>query len=1124
MKKANYLVLLLCALMLCMQSSYAHNTIHDHDNSIVNNQSEFEDLNTVLDQISNHYEISIIFDEAHVQSIKVRSFELSTSLETDLNRALESTSLEFKKVSDDTYVIKKGTNNKPKQAATTTVATAAVKVEKIQAKGVIYDSKTQETLIGANIIEVSTQNGTISDIDGSWELMVEQGATLDISYIGYKSKQITVDGTGPIDIYLESNTNVLNEVVVVGYGSQKKSDLTGAVSSIGVKELKELPSTGLEQAMQGRSAGVYITQNSGSPGGAMSVRIRGSGSTLTAEPLYVIDGIPIVNDNAGTSALSEVDGGGQYSNALTTINPNDIESIEILKDASATAIYGARAANGVVIITTKRGEAGTQNIGIETYIGVQQLYREVPVMKLRDYASYIINTGQGDIEEFENLELLGDGTDWQDVIFRSAVMHNQQFSLSAGSEKTNVSFTAGLHNKDGIVEGSNFKRYSTKLNINHKYNDRFRMGVNLLASQTRENIIFNDNSKGVIYTALLTPPMVPDRTLDGEFGAPPSGENIVLTFDNPLANALEIDDVNRKNRMLGSIYAELDFTSWLKYRFELATDILYANQNTFYPSFERGTQSRRSQVRRSNNNSFYWINKHLLTFDKLIAEKHKVTFLGGFEAQEGNFEWLYATRENLPTNDLAQLNLGDVGTQQVQGGAGHWALLSYFGRLNYGYDERYLLTSTLRVDGSSRFGPNNKYGMFPSLAFAWRLSNEEFFKQFENLYNAKIRLGYGAVGNQEIGLYSFAANLRSENVVIGNQLTSGFSPDNIANPNVQWESSVQLNLGVDLGFFDNKIEVVVDVYDKKSADMLLPAILPLTAGNLNPPFINIGEMSNRGIEFTLNTQNLTGKVNWKTSANLSFNVNEVVDLGTTGSLIGIIERLPVTRTEEGLPLGQYFGHVTDGIFKNPEEVAAAPFQEVGTRAGDIRFKDLNDDGIINDDDKTFIGSPHPDYTFNLINDISFKNFDFNFFIRGVMGNEVFNLLRRDLAGTGAWHNQSTSVIDSWTPTNVEGSEPRSNGNDPNANRRISDRFVEDGSFLRLQNVSIGYNMPSNLTSRFNISNLRIYVSGQNLATLTGYSGYDPEIGSFNQSPLINGVDNGRFPVARSFTFGVNLNF
>jgi len=582
------------------------------------------------------------------------------------------------------------------------------------------------------------------------------------------------------------------------------------------------------------------------------------------------------------------------------------------------------------------------------------------------------------------------------------------------------------------------------------------MGVNLLASQTRENIIFNDNSKGVIYTALLTPPMVPDRTLDGEFGAPPSGENIVLTFDNPLANALEIDDVNRKNRMLGSIYAELDFTSWLKYRFELATDILYANQNTFYPSFERGTQSRRSQVRRSNNNSFYWINKHLLTFDKLIAEKHKVTFLGGFEAQEGNFEWLYATRENLPTNDLAQLNLGDVGTQQVQGGAGHWALLSYFGRLNYGYDERYLLTSTLRVDGSSRFGPNNKYGMFPSLAFAWRLSNEEFFKQFENLYNAKIRLGYGAVGNQEIGLYSFAANLRSENVVIGNQLTSGFSPDNIANPNVQWESSVQLNLGVDLGFFDNKIEVVVDVYDKKSADMLLPAILPLTAGNLNPPFINIGEMSNRGIEFTLNTQNLTGKVNWKTSANLSFNVNEVVDLGTTGSLIGIIERLPVTRTEEGLP--------------------------------------------------------------------SFKNFDFNFFIRGVMGNEVFNLLRRDLAGTGAWHNQSTSVIDSWTPTNVEGSEPRSNGNDPNANRRISDRFVEDGSFLRLQNVSIGYNMPSNLTSRFNISNLRIYVSGQNLATLTGYSGYDPEIGSFNQSPLINGVDNGRFPVARSFTFGVNLNF
>ncbi len=1128
MEKLRY-ILLIFTMLATLQFALAKDKLTENQSEKISldSASDKVKLSTLLNDISQHFDVGIIFDAEQVESFMVPKVSFSQNLEQVLKKVLNNTGLAFKKLNDKTYVIKQNT------AAKSTGSPKPKKEKKdipkrpdpITISGVILDADNRDPLIGANVIDMATNQGTITDIDGSFELIVEEGTTIEISYLSYLSKEMIVQSPGPLEIFLEKSAKLLEEVVVVGYGSQKKSDLTGSVSSIGLKELKQLPSTGLEQAIQGRSAGVYITQNSGAPGGAMSVRIRGTGSTLSAEPLYVVDGIPIVNDNQGTSATFESDGGGQYSNALTTINPNDIESIEILKDASATAIYGARAANGVVIITTKKGTSGSQSISFDSYVGLQELYRTIPVMDLRQYAEYVQDVGLGtNIEEFQDLDLLGAGTDWQDVIFRSALMHNNQFSLTGGSEKTRFSFTAGVHQKNGIVEGSDFSRYSTKLNVDHSFSKRLRIGANILASRTKENITFNDNSSGVIYTALLTPPLVPARTLDGTFGSAPSGENIVLTFDNPLANALEIEDINRKSRLLGSIYAELDILPSLKYRMELATDVLYTNHNTFWPSFDRGTQSRRSKVRRNNNNSLYWINKHLLTFNKTFANLHKVTFLAGFEAQEGRYEWLNASRDNLPTNDLRELNLGDAGTQVVSGGAGHWALLSYFGRLNYGFADRYLFTGTLRADGSSRFGDNNKYGLFPSLAVAWRISEESFFQEMENLSNLKMRIGYGAVGNQEIGLYSFAANLRSTNVVLGNQLQTGFSPDNIANPDVKWESSVQFNLGIDLGLFNNRIEFVVDLYNKTSRDMLLPAILPATAGSLNPPFINIGEMRNNGLELTLNTQNLAGKVNWKTSANISFNQNRVVNLGSTGSLTGVIQRLPITRTEEGLPIGQYYGHVVEGIFTDLAEIAESPFQESGTRPGDIRFKDINEDGVINDLDKTFIGSPHPDFTANLINDVAFGNFDFSIFLRGVYGNEVFNMLRRDIAGTGAWHNQSIDILDRWTPTNPDGQEPRSNGNDPNQNRRVSTRFVEDGSYLRIQNLSMGYTLPSNLLQRYGVSNVRVYLSGQNLYTLSNYSGYDPEIGSFNQNPLINGVDNGRFPVSRSFTFGANVNF
>ncbi|MEL6275408.1 MAG: SusC/RagA family TonB-linked outer membrane protein, partial [Bacteroidota bacterium] len=725
---------------------------------------------------------------------------------------------------------------------------------------------------------------------------------------GYTAREIKTTPGQRLIITLKPNATDLDEVIVVGYGTQKKSDVTGSLSSVGEEELKALPVTGLDQALQGRAAGVQVTQNSGAPGGGVSIRIRGIGSTLTAEPLYVIDGVPVVNDNQGTSQnFSELDGGGQNSNALNTINPNDIERIEILKDASATAIYGARAANGVVLISTKRGQAGKSIISFDTYFSTQEISKTIPVLNLRQYAEYSNEVIGSDIEEFQFPELLGEGTNWQNEIFRQASTQNYQLTISGGSERTQFALSGGYNKNNGIVVGSQFNRYSTKINIDHKISDKVKIGNSLLVARTNERIVFNDNDAGVVFTALRFVPSAPVRNADGSFAGPQ--EEVTLSFDNPVARALETNDQNTKTRILANLYFEAQLFGGLKYRTEVGTDLNFSNHHTFFPSFERGNFFGRSGIRKNNSNSWFWINKHLLTYDQQIGNRHNITALAGFEAQAGRFEWLFASRDNLPNNELQEINLGDAGQQQTAGGAGHWSLASVFGRLNYSFDDRYLLTGTLRVDGSSRFGPNNRYGVFPSAAFAWRVSSEEFLAESKLINNLKVRIGYGAVGNQEIGLYSYLSNIQAYNTVFGDQFITSFGPDNIANPDVRWESSIQTNLGVDLGLFNNRLELILDVYQKTAEGMLLPALIPLSAGGFTAPFVNIGSIVNSGIELTLNTVNLRGKIDWRTSANFSINRNEVRSLGSNGNLTGIIQRLPVTRTEEGGSISQFYGFV-----------------------------------------------------------------------------------------------------------------------------------------------------------------------------------------------------------------------
>ncbi len=1086
-------------------------------------QQQERALSTIMDEIATYYTVSIIYDTEQLSSSRTRNWQLSNqSAEYDLNRALRHTNFSFQKLNATTFVIKKQLR-KPSPNRPAPVTSSKPPVRTINAKGTILDIDNEEPLIGVNITVDGTGTGTVTDFEGNFSIVVEEGSVLVMSYLGYLSQEITVEKANLGIIRMTTNARQLEEVVVVGYGSQKRSDLTGALSSVSEREIKQLPNTGLDQALQGRAAGVFITQNSGAPGGGVSVRIRGIGSTLTAEPLYVIDGIPVVNDNQGTSSnFAELDGGGQNSNALNTINPSDIESIEILKDASATAIYGARAANGVVIITTKRGAAGRSSIAFESFYGVQEIAKKVPVLNLQEYAEYYDAVGWETIEEFQRPELLGEGTDWQDAVFRQAAMQNYQLTVSGGNKQTRYALSGGYHYKEGIVVGSDFNRFSTKINLDHSFSDRVRLGNSLLVSRTEENITFNSNSQGVVYTGLLMVPNAPVRNADGSFAGPQ--EEITLSFDNPVARALETNDVNRKTRLLANLYLEADILKNLTYRTEVGTDLIFSNNNTFFPSFSRGNFFGKSGVRERTSNNRFWINKHLLTYKQTIAQRHHLTTLVGFEAQAGQYEWLFASRENLPNNQLESINLGDLGQQQTNGGSGHWALMSWFGRLNYNFDERWLVTGTVRVDGSSRFGPNNRYGVFPSGAVAWRLSQEKFLQDVEALDNLKLRVGVGEVGNQEIGLYSYLANLRAIGVAQGDNLITGFIPDNIAKPDVRWESSFQSNIGLDVGLFKNRIELVADYYVKRADGMLLPALLPATAGSLTPPFVNIGEIENRGIELALRTVNVTGPFEWRSSVNFTRNRNAVVNLVSTGSLVGLIQSLPVTRTEENQPISQFYGYVMEGIFQSQDEVAESAVQADGTRAGDVKFADLNNDGVINEEDQTFLGSPLPDFTLNMTQDFSYKGFSLSVFFQGVFGNKVLNLVRRDSEGLAGLNNQLRTVMDRYTPENPSNTIPRNTNTDPNNNRRISTRFIEDASFIRLKNITLSYSLPAATLERIHCQQIRIYVSAQNLQTWTDYSGYDPEIGSFNQNPIINGVDNGRYPIARSVTFGLNANF
>lgn len=1018
--------------------------------------------------------------------------------------------------------------------------------------GVVTSGTDGEALIGVSVqVKERPQVGTITDFEGRYSLQARSNETIVFSYIGFKSQEVKASKT-VVNVELEEDSEILDEVVVVGYGTMKRSDLTGSVVSVGEDEIKQSIVTSLDQALQSKAAGVSVTQNSGTPGGGISVSIRGINSLNGNEPLYVIDGVAISGNNDSNSSV------------LSSINPSDVVSMEILKDASATAIYGSRASNGVVLITTKQGQAGKTRITYEGYYGLQQLPKKLGVMNLREYAEYqnlraeVI--GFGERPEFADPSLLGEGTDWQGEIFQNASMHNHQLNISGGNDNVKYSLSAGYLQQEGIAIGSDFERFSARVNMDNKITKWLSTGLRASVAQTTQNNTID--SGNIIRTAIEQLPDTPARNPDGSWGA--QAENMYGTyFSNPVAEALMRENYNRGLQMYVDFFTDVTLWKGLVFRAEYAGNYYYSNTYQYTPSYDYGHYVQSSTGSRGANNGSNWTFKTYLTYNATFG-KHNISAMAGHEAQENSYETLYASRDNYLFNTIHELNMGDSSTAKNSSGRGSSAIESYYGRLNYGYDDRYLATFTVRGDGSSSFGPANRWGVFPSMALAWKINNEKFLKDVKWLNNLKLRLGWGLVGNQSASSYAYGVTMSSAASIWG----TGFYAGNYPNDKLKWEETKAWNAGIDLNLFDNRVEFIFDTYLKNTDNLLMRASLPsYVTGIITSPWVNAGAMENKGAEFTLNTVNISKKdFTWRTGITISFNKNKITKLYTeTAGLSGTVDgSQTLTYSTVGQPVGQYYGYKVIGMFKEESDfyqrdadgnflldkngnrlpVALPENQHIAKDevwVGDYIFEDLNGDGVIDEQDRTYLGNPEPKFSYGFNNTFTYKGFDMNIFINGVYGNKLVNLFRQDFTNpmrnsnllkeaTGIAH---VELIDPAQPEeiwNVHVSNPESatvqrlNTADGNDNNRMSSRFVEDGSYLRIKNISLGYTFPQKWTRKWHIENLRVYMNIQNAFTFTKYKGYDPEVGAYNYNVLLRGVDYARYPSQRIYTVGLNLSF
>jgi len=991
-------------------------------------------------------------------------------------------------------------------------------------KGIVYDNL-KEPIVGATVIIQGTNQGTITDYNGEFNLQLPGDNTnIIVSFIGFDKQELNVAGKSNIEVILKSGIEDLDEVVIVGYGIQRKSDITGSVASVKSEELTKIAAVGVDQALQGRASGVQITSTSGKPGAGVDVQIRGIGTVGNSNPLYVVDGVPV--------------------ETIEFINPGDIESLEILKDASATAIYGSRGANGVVLISTKKGSAKETIISYEGYFGWQTPINRLTLTDAEHYA-IIRNEGRRadgltPLAGMENPQQLGKGTDWIDEGFRQSPMHNHNVRVAGGSEKMTYNLSFNYFDQEGTIIESNFKRYSVRLNNTYKVKDWLTLGNNLTYVDFGGKGVYQQEGSGArvkdFYTAT---PLMAVKNADGSWGYDPHD----LSAPNPVALFHLNNPENMGTQFIGNVFAQIDFTEGLMFKTTYGKNIFNNKVQVFEAAYEINPNQRNENSRlaefSSLRESYVWTNTLSYLFD--INKKHKFNAMIGHELQELKITDVTQSVSEIPDGlaDSKFIGTGNVSTSSVAGVLSESALVSGFGRLNYNFDNRYLFTANFRADGSSRFGSSNRWGFFPSFAVGWNLYQESFLKDKEWLSQLKLRLGWGQIGNQKIGSYAFATRVDDGfRYYFGNpgseSSLNGKAPTMIGNPDIKWETTESSNIGVDLGLFNSRITLNADYFYKLTTDMLVQLPVFDYMGSFTNPFANAGEVENQGLELGLGVRGEKGKFSYEVTGNISFIRNKVLSLGAGGQPIVVNG---ISKTDVGQPIASFWGYQANGIFQTADEVNNYTNSEglviqPSARPGDIKYQDLNDDGKIDANDQNWIGSPHPDFFYGLNINFKYGQWDLSAMFQGTQGNDIYNGLASSMI-TGISNKPVYYFNERWTGPGSGNKYPRAAEVSGADNKLNSSLWIEDGSYLRLKNIQLGYNFDLKKENVLKISKLRLYVSAQNLFTITNYSGAEPEIGRkeksvgfdyYNQNFTSIGRDGGVVAMPRTFIFGVNASF
>lgn len=996
--------------------------------------------------------------------------------------------------------------------------------------GRVTDDKTHEPLWGVVVHIKGTTHQVLTDEKGEFKFITGQRipVTYEISYVGFKSREITVNDYSFEQITLENNNKSLNEVVVVGYGTQRKSDVTGAIASV-PKGLLNIPATSFDNLLQGGVSGVSVTQSSAQPGATSTIRIRGGNSiTFGNDPLYVIDGFISYNNNALSNSGAAT---GSKVSALATINPSDIESVEVLKDASATAIYGSRGANGVVIITTRRGKRGTDEVNYSGYFGTQEASKKLSLLNGSQWASLVndINISDGVAKTYSDsaIQAFGAGSDWQSAGLRSAPVQNHEISVSGGDEKSRYLLSGNYYNQQGVVLNTDFIRYSGRLNYERNVSDNFRVGTNIFVSQSAQNgltgaALTSITPASAWATLLQTVPIVPIKNADGTYN---TINPYIATPTNPLKDIATTTNESNLTRTLGNIYLEYKILTGLTLKVTGGVDLFNTKQNYYAPSTTSGGYASSGFASVGTVSSTSWLNENTLTYDHSIQDKHFFTILAGYTIQTQNDESAVASAQKFPNDLTAYNNLAYGATAVLPASNSHNSTLnSVLGRISYSYLHKYNITISERADGASVLGSNSKWGYFPSVGVSWNTSQEDFFKPLSStINNLKIRASVGKTGNSNVPPYSSLAALSPTNYYFNNTLVTGIAPLQLANPNLKWETTTQYDAGLDIAFFKNRISLVFDAYYKKTTDLLLYVPFPLYTGYASV-LENVGSVENKGYEISINADIIRSRdLVWHANLVFAKNENKILSLGAGTSQFfptaPVGQQSPVI-VQVGQPLGTFWGYSTDGLLTADDIAKGVPLLTgVPQKLGDRRYVALDNHTSVTSSDKHNLGSSQPKFTYGFSSTLNYKGFDLSFLLQGSYGNKLFNQYEQLLEKPTLALNAAGSLTDRWTPDNLGGTIPRAT-NSPVP--QVIDRYVEDASYLRLKNLTLGYNLPRDLISKIHVKQFRIYVGAQNLFTITSYTGYDPEANYFDGDNTKQGIDFGVYPAVRTYLIGVNL--